>query len=96
MSTLRKLTLGTVATVAAIGGAATLTSGEASAALAPCRDSNGRKPGGMVYVYEGRSLGCDVSRPQTLTVLNIGGRAKCDDAGGRYFAIGDDCYRVDY
>ena len=46
--------------VALVDSAAT-PSGEASAALAVCRDTNGSRPGGSVYVRHHGRLGCDVA-----------------------------------
>jgi hypothetical protein len=91
------------ATVGAIGGTALVATNAlpdtaliASAARPPCHDSNGARPGGVVYVVAGRSLGCDVARPQTLTVTRVRTLAACDDMGGDYSAGSDTCWRVDY
>jgi hypothetical protein len=100
MSIIRRLAItaalgASVGSVVALAGEVASNEGEASA-LAPCRDSNGSRPGGVVYVINGRSLGCDVSRPQTLTVTRVRTQAACDDMGGRYNAGSDTCWRVDY
>ena len=72
------------------------TSATADAARPPCHDSNGRAPGGTVYVAHGVRLSCDVSPPQRLAVTRVPNRATCDDMGGRYAAAQRICWGVDY
>jgi hypothetical protein len=97
---LRSLVLG-LALGASIGSAVALagevvgSDGEASA-IAVCRDSNGSRPGGSVYVRDGGRLGCDVQRPQRLHVTGVRSRAACDDMGGRYTPATRICWNVDY
>lgn len=84
MSIIKRAALAALATTAVLGTVATVApSGEASAALAVCRDSNGSRPGGSVYVRYGDPLGCDIVRPVRLHEVRVPSRAACDHAGGR-------------
>lgn len=67
-----------------------------SVKLAVCRDSNGSRPGGSVYVIDGRSLGCDVQRPQRLHVTRVASLERCDHMGGRYAPAVRVCFDIDY
>jgi hypothetical protein len=58
----------------------------APTAVAICRDSNGPRPGGSVYVVHGHRLGCDVVAGQRLHVTRVPNRATCDDMGGKWSA----------
>ena len=97
MSIIKRAIIGAIATTAALGAVATVApSGEASA-LAVCRDSNGSRPGGSVYVvYRGR-LGCDVQSPQRLHETRVPSRAICDDMGGHGWTVKlPTCWDRDY
>ena len=71
-------------------------SGHSDAARVPCADSNGARPGGVVYVGHRVRLTCDVSPPQRLAVTRVPSRGICDDMGGRYAPLFDICWDVDY
>jgi hypothetical protein len=98
---LRSLVLG-LALGASVGSVVALTgevvgSGEASAAMPVCRDSNGARSGGSVYVRDGRATGCDVVRPQRLHVTGVRSRSACDDMGGHGWVPSVKvCWDVDY
>ena len=55
--------------------------------LAPCT-------GAVVTVRGDDPIGCDVTPPQRLDVLEVS-RLECDDMGGTFVAP-DTCERVDY
>jgi hypothetical protein len=93
---MRKLALATLATVATFG-VATVGSESASAALAPCRDSNGSAPGGSVYLGYSSTYRCDVSPPQRLHLTGTPSNAACQDSGGHgWTATYRICWDVDY
>lgn len=90
-----KLTAAALAAVAL--SACSVASSDTADAVAVCRDSNGSRPGGSVYVADGVALRCDVVPPQRLHVTRVPSAADCDDMGGhgwsRKLRV---CWDVDY
>jgi hypothetical protein len=88
----RALALALALAVATLGGCA-ITTGEATAELAPCR-------GRVVHVAYGEPVGCDVRPPQRLDVRlprrwsERREHRVCDDIGGDL--RGRTCRSVDY
>ena len=80
-----------VPALAAIGPVASV-----SAATPVCRDSNGSRPGGSVYVAYGRGLACDLVHGQRLHVTRVPSAAACDGIGGRYSARARICWDADF
>ena len=77
--------------------AALAVPGTANAGAPICRDSNGSRPGGSVYVADGVALRCDVVPPQRLHVTRVSSRAACDDMGGHGWSRKSRiCWDVDF
>lgn len=96
MSLIRRTAVAVLIPLTVVAVANVAPSGEASAAAVPCRDSNGARPGGSVYVADGATLRCDVSPPQRLHVTRTSA-ARCADMGGHgYVPTVRICWDVDY